>query len=225
MKLFSVQMALFTKEEIKKPNLIYDTVNEKTGNIFTDMPIMMKLPSDVPSEIPRVQAKSEDSVYSLNVSLSRVDFFINPSIEAEVEPEDMFKNYKGRLEKYYKAVTSAIDITRVGVVLSLYEEEEDNVKRIFDKYSPEKYVSAYSEITYRTNLQSMSNNMIINNIKQIESGEMHNQRLNIYRKGIMIELDTNNIEVEGKVLTNEEVSKILTLAADKIKNKAVKELI
>ena len=225
MKLISIQIALFTEKSISRPDLVYNNINEKLGDIFNDMPMIVNLPADVPADVPRVQAKSENGNFSLNVSLNRVDFFVNPEVDLQLSPDDALKIYKSKLEKYYKSVTSALNIIRVGVILTLFEQTESNVKQIFEKYCTEKYTLGYSEITYRTNEQTMYNNLLINNIKLVESGEMHHKNAGFSGKGVLVQLDTNNIPQIQKRLNNEEISDIFGLAIEKIKPKAVKELI
>lgn len=77
MKLISMQVALFTIDLISRPDLLFNNINGRLGNIFDSMPMILDLPLDVPAEIPVVQAKSSNDVFAMNVSRKRIDLFIN----------------------------------------------------------------------------------------------------------------------------------------------------
>ena len=65
MKLISIQIALFSAEQVFRPDLLMNAINEKLGNILDDMPTILNIPVDVPADIPIVQAKSQNKIYAL----------------------------------------------------------------------------------------------------------------------------------------------------------------
>lgn len=90
MKLLSIQVALFLLNQISRPDLLMNTINEKIGNILDEMPNILNIPIDVPVDVPIAQVKSSDKVFGLNVSRNRVDLFINPNYSREDSILDVF---------------------------------------------------------------------------------------------------------------------------------------
>lgn len=223
MKLISCQVALFAMEKIKRPDLLLNEINAKLSNIFDAMPMILNLPEDIPDEIPVVQAKSNNGKYILNITRKRVDFIVNIEYQQEGNPIDVCKKMEGMIERYYYSVLNSIDIIRVGMVHTLFEENENNTKVIFDNYLKKAYPSGCSEVSIRTNYQNLIKGMTCNNIFNIEAGEL--QADAEPHKGIIIQFDTNNIpDIEVK-LKPEMVKDIVKMAYNKLKTGALKELI
>ena len=223
MKVLSIQMALFTRDLISRQDLVMSGINEKTGKIFNAMPNIMNLPLDAPPEIPLVQVVSTDGMYNLNVSRNRVDLTISPKYEREDAPADLFKEYKILLEKYYKSVFSAMDLIRVGVVITLFHEASNNVEAVFDRGIKESFSTDCVEASYRINKQNLYKGFVYNNIKSVQAGEVHVN--NAVHKGVLIQLDTNNVPDSNKVISNEDISHLLAKVSEKIKVGQLKELI
>lgn len=225
MKLFSIQVALFYKELLPRPDLLFNVVNEKLGKIFDTPPqIMMNLPVELPADIPAVQATSTNRVYALNVARSRIDLIITPDFMKMVDiPSDVFKQYRQLIEKYCKCVMGEGEIIRMGLIQSLFEEASDNTKRIYEKCFKEKYELGCVEANYRINAQTQSKGVVYNNIKIVEAGDLHvNEQV---CKGIIITLDTNNAVNNPPDFSSDTVNTILTVSANKIKPNAMKEMI
>lgn len=222
MKLISTQIALFSQNMIERPDLILGIVNEKLGGILDDMPNILNLPLNAPAEIPLVQAKSKDGVYLLNISRNRVDFIINPQYSNSDSPYVTLKNNKVLIEKYYKAISTNIAVIRVGVIHTLFEPVENNVKSVFDKYIKEPYSIGSVEVNFRNNKQTMLKGYTINNIRTIEAGELQTGQ-NSY-SGVIFQFDTNNVPNDNSI-TVEFISSIYNHAANKIKDNVVKEMI
>lgn len=222
MKIISIQMALFSAELISRPDLLMNDVNERIGKVFDAMPMVMNLPPDVPSDIPLVQARSTNRVYSLNISRGRVDLTINPDYYAEKTPSDVMKEYKTLIGKYYKAVLNALKVVRVGVVLTLFEPVEENVRVVYEKYLKEPF-SGESEVTVRINKQTLSKGLVYNNIRNVQAADLHVGNESI--TGVVIQLDTNNVPNNDLMLTAENISDIFGHATNKVKQRALKELI
>lgn len=223
MKLLSIQTALFSEELIGRPDLLMTEVNSKLGSVFDAMPNIINLPPVVPADIPIVQTKSTNEIYALNVSRNRIDLIISPPYERENTPSEFFKEYKPVIEKYSKAVLNSINLIRIGVILTLFQDSDDNTKTIYDKYLSVPYSTNCVEINLRMNKQNLHKGIVYNNIAIVEAGELNVG--DIAHKGIIIQLDTNNAPETDKRINYEIVSTALTQVAGKIKPMALKELI
>lgn len=223
MKLLSMQFALFTSEKIERPDLLKDEINDKIGKKLNGMPTILDLPQDIPPEIPVVQIKSSDNIFALNVSRSRVDFFINPPYGSGNLPHDTFKEYRTVIDKYFKVVYNSTKVNRVGVIFTLFEPEQENVSKIFETFLVEKYLSSNNEVSIRTNCQRLNKGIVYNNVRTIEAAEIHVDGCK--QKGVIIQFDTNNVPLENDTLTVENMSDIVEFAIGNIKTKVLKELI
>ena len=223
MKLLSIQIALFTKEILSRPDLILTDVNSKLGSIFDAMPNILNLPPEVPAEIPLVQARSTNGLYALNVSRNRVDFMISPQYEEDILPSELFKKYRPQMDKYCKSVINITDLVRIGVIITLFHETENNIMAIYDKYLNIPYSNDCTEINLRTNRQKLIKGIVYNNIKTVQAAELHVGDIN--HTGVIIQVDTNNIPEKDKEISENEIVNMLNQVAGKIKPGEIKELI
>lgn len=222
MKLVSMQIALFSSELIARPDLLMNEVNDRLGKIFDAMPMILNLPPDVPAEIPLAQIKSTDNIYALNIARNRTDFIISPNYQEDRLPHDAYKQYKAVIEKFYKAIVGSIAVKRVGVIFTLFEAAEDNVRPIYDKYLKENFPAGAAEAMIRTNQQTMNKGIVYNNIRNVQSANLHVGK-DLY-KGVIIQLDTNNVPTD-EVIPVDTVAAVVAYASNKLKVGTVKELI
>lgn len=223
MKLLSVQIALFSSELINRPDLLMNEVNSRLGMIFDAMPNILNLPPEVPAEIPLVQTQSTNGVFTLNVSRNRIDFIISPEFYKESTPYDIIKEYKYLIEKYCKATLGAIDLVRIGVIMTLFYPIEENVKAVYEHYFCDTFSTNCAEIKFSLNKQNLIKGHIYNNIKTVEAIELHIGE--IIQKGVIFQLDTNNIPDNEKLINYDIVNSVISQAIDKIRASAIKELI
>lgn len=223
MKLLSVQVALFSEELINRPDLLMTEVNSRLGSIFDAMPNIINLPPIVPAEIPIVQTKSTNEIYALNVSRNRIDLMITPPYERENTPSELFNEYKSVIEKYCKTVLNSIKLIRIGIILTLFQDFDDNTRAVFEKYLCAPYSTNYVEVNLRMNRQSLHKGIVYNNIRTVEAGELYIG--NATTKGVILQLDTNNASETDKQINYDIISTVLSQAAGKIKPAALKELI
>ena len=57
-KLLNIQIAIFSENEIERPDLILAKINQSMGMIFDAMPIIMNLPKEMPNDMPIAQVSS-----------------------------------------------------------------------------------------------------------------------------------------------------------------------
>lgn len=185
--------------------------------------MILNLPDDVPAEIPLAQTRSKDNIYALNISRGRIDLIITPIFAEDKTPQEMFKQFKPTVDKYYKTAMKSVPIKRVGIIYTLFEPVETNVQAIFEKYLKEEYRSDSMEVTVHTNSQTLNQGVVYNNIRNVQAAVVHVGEQE--HKGVVIQLDTNNVPTKEVVLTPEMVAKVISHAAAKLKPNAVKELI
>lgn len=223
MKLISMQVALFAQDLVPRPDLLMNEINGKLGNVLDAMPTILNLPSDVPPEIPLAQIHSKDNVFALNISRGRIDLVISPSFQENMSPQDMFKRFKPTIDKYYKTAMQSVPINRIGIIFTLFEPSNSNVRTVFEKYLTERYRPENMEVMIRTNTQTLNQGIVYNNIRNVQAAVVHvgNQE----HTGVIIQLDTNNVPSREAVLSTEMVASVISQAAAKLKPNAIKELI
>jgi len=92
----NIQAVLFFESFAFRNKLaIASKINDAVGHLFDGDPMMLDLAPEAPPEIPRMQLKDSKSIYSLNFSLNRIDFFYN-------EPGKASKKYDSVRDEYLK---------------------------------------------------------------------------------------------------------------------------
>ena len=223
MQLKSIQFAVFTNELIQRPDLLFQSVNSKLNSIIDDMPMIVNLPANIQADLPIVQANSIDKRFAMNVSRTRVDFFINcDETDSNSTPASVFKTNRELFRKYFKAVLEEQSIVRVGLVITMFKPITENVKSIYEKYLTEKYSLGSQEVTLRINDQSLLKGITLNNIRLVQSAVISEANENT--NGVVIQLDINNVPSERQ-LTADFVSAFLGHVAEKVKDSVVQEMI
>ena len=223
MKLLSIQMAVFSEGRIDRPDLLFHAVNEKMGGIINDMPTILNLPTDIPGEIPVVQARSSDGRISVNVSRSRIDLIINFVYESELSPLDALNTQKSLIQKYYKGVLNALAVNRTGFVITMFEPQQSNVKAVFEKYFSEKYTAKFTEASMRVNKQHIRKSVVYNNIRSVEAATITVGEENI--PGVLFQFDINNALVQGRQINEDVLAYVFSQGAECLSPDAVKGMI
>ena len=223
MKLVSIQMAMFANNLIPRPDLLMNKINTKMNNVFDAIPNIINLTMNAPPEIPVAQVTSTNNVYALNISRSRVDLTISPFYYRQETPLQLFEEYKSNIESYYNTILEEITLNRVGMVVTLFHEEDSNIKAIFDKYLIEPYTNDCVEINYRINRQTLEKGVVYNNIRLIQAGEIQIDKK--IAKGVMIQFDVNNVPDQKRVVSKDSILEILSKVQEVVKTGYLKELI
>lgn len=223
MKLLSLQIAIFSKEYIQRPDLLFNEVNDRLGGIINDIPTKINLPSEAPADIPIVQAKSTDNRININVSRSRIDLFFNFEFQDEASPLESFESQKNNIHKFYKAVLKAIFANRIGFIISMFEPKNDNVKSIYEKYFSENYKPQFAEASMRINKQRIRKSVVYNQIRLIEATSINVGIQSI--PGIFFQYDINNVVAQGQELTDDIVSYVIGQGNTLLNPESVKEMI
>lgn len=223
MKLLSAQMAIFSEELIRRPDILFNEVNEKLDGLVNDMPTILNLPPDIPAEIPVVQARTTDGRININVSRSRIDLIINFVFENEQSPLDALNSQKSIIQKFSKSVLNAITANRTGFILTMFEPSANNVKSVFEKYFSEKYTSKFVEASMRINKQNMRKSVVYNNIRSVEAATITVGAENV--SGVLFQFDINNALEQGKRINEDIVSYVIAQGVDNLSPESVKEMV
>jgi len=147
-KLQSFQAAFFSNGFPLENKLDFATKLVAAIKHFDGEPALLPIPSDAPTEIPRIILKSKDTKFICNVSLQRVDLFFNPKTEQEQDFSNLMKSIEGVLKKTVSFFeTSKIKINRAGVSVNLIKDlEEGSNNYLCKKYLKTGLIADSSEL-------------------------------------------------------------------------------
>lgn len=223
MKLLSVQLAIFSKDLIERPDLLFNEINKKIGGVINDIPTILNIPLEAPAEIPVVQAKSIDHQLNLNVSRSRIDFIINFDLESNKSPLEELNFQRSLINKFYQAVLARIIANRAGFIITMFESSSNNVSAIFNKYFKEKYSPNIVESSFRINKQYVKKPVTYNNICSVTATTVTNGTKKL--EGVLFQYDLNNVLEQEKVINEDIISHILMRGTTLLDPKNIKEMI
>lgn len=149
MKVVKIQVALFFKDIVSRPDLLAEEINQKLGNMFDAMPTCMDLPLDAPAEIPVVCRKSTKLPHLLNVSRSRCDLILTPLVE-NTSLSVIEARYNNDFLEYIKVAMKTNEIIRIGIVYTVFQENRKPCEFISDKYFG-GLIKGESELSFRVN--------------------------------------------------------------------------
>lgn len=193
-KILKLQLAIFFDTLQSRPDNLITPINLDMGNLFNAMPHIMPLPIDAPYEIPRVLLRSEDNQYNCNISLSRIDFILNGNYRDETKWPDITKDFMAKVRLFVKSVYSRSNITRFGLIGNFFIPDKQSSKSITKKYLKVDLASA-EEINLRFNKRVSYQDINLNSVTSINTIVIENN--GVAEKGILIELDINNIPIDG----------------------------
>ena len=206
MKVIKIQIALFFKDIISRPDLLAENINQKLGNMFDAMPTCMDLPLDAPAEIPIVYRKSTKLPHLLNVARNRCDLILTPMVENN-SLGVIEARYNNEITEYIKAAMSENDVIRIGIVYTVFQEAEKPCDYISTKYFG-GLIRGENELSFRVNK--------VTNIKGVETNSVFNVSNAIAEtnekkdEGILFIRDINNVvKATGSKLTLKQITNIL----------------
>lgn len=223
MKLINIQVALFFDKYLERPDLFANRVNSRMNNMFDAMPQIVPLPEGAPAEIPTVQMSSTKQDNHFNVSKSRCDLILSPELLSQTSINAAATNLQELVHSYFKSVLDEnIGIIRVGVISTTFDENEDAVHSIVDKYFVSKV--KMKEASLRVNICDNVDGIELNNVLEISDGNLANENLGINQSGIVIRRDINNVPQEGQLLANKNLKAIWKKALSYCTDKKVGEI-
>jgi hypothetical protein len=123
----NIQGVLFIENFAFRNKLdIASKINEAVNNLFDGDPIMLDLPPEAPLEIPRIQLKDSKTMFSLNFSPTRIDFFYNERGKPEKTLDILSDDYLKYLFNIVKLIKGEyhLGVPRIALVLKTLNEVE-----------------------------------------------------------------------------------------------------
>ena len=188
--LTGLQVALFFKDRVERPDQIATNVNDALGNAFDRMPTVIPVPEEAPVEIPVVMMTSSKLPYQLNFSRMRVDLILPHAgpVERGIDQRDDFVEFAKKLSE---VITQEIKIVRVGVIAHCYHQVDNVVSYINKKFAKKSIPSKADEITIHYNIKKEKKGILTNNLVTIQEQNFTNGS-DIFMKGVYFLFDKNN---------------------------------
>lgn len=222
MKCMSLQIATFWKDGLNNPELFANRVNLSMDNLFNDMIETMNVPEEIPVDIPIVQKCSIDKQYILNIARKRCDFIINNNILSTGEIGGTLQRNNDLVIKYLNSILNEKELVRVGVIITGFEENNDAIKLIVNKYfnTDNKNIK---EIGFRINVKEKLKDLELNSIIDVSHGELINEQLGLTKYGLVIQRDINNVHSDVPI-SKTNIMDIWKFAITKCTNKGMGEI-
>lgn len=214
-----LQLALFFRNTLDRPDEKYSSLNKKMNNLFNAPPTILPLPEDAPSNIPMVQLSSEDKKYSSNISKKRADLFLNPNPNDNLD--SILKDFYIKSENFIDFFVNFCRINRMGFIADNFMFEKNSLKKINDKYF-KKDLSKSHELKIRFNERNSLNGIEYNNITEISNVTANVD--NSKKKGILIHKDLNNVQIND-YLNKNDLMKLFESFSENLSDEKIRELI
>lgn len=139
----NIKVVLFTPKIIlSKPIEIANHFmsNVSIGDLYNGQPMILPIPQDAPSEIPRIILKNTDGSFICNISQDRVDFTFNRK-GSNASLDDESKKFLNYLIGHIDVINNnlKLSVARVGIVVSLLLPlKESSNKFISEKFLKER---------------------------------------------------------------------------------------
>ena len=205
MEIVRIQLAIFFKHLISRPDHLAKRIDEKLGGIFDAMPEIIGLPMDAPPEIPIVRCNSTKFPYELSIARNRCDFFIKPQQENR-DLEIIELRYSKYISNVIESSISDNEITRIGIVYSAFEEQATPCDFISYKYFGST-VSRANELSFRMNREKQLNGIKINNILKVENATR--KKDNVVGVAYTRDINSSRLSETKKSLTKRQIASIL----------------
>lgn len=220
MKPVKLQLALFFRNTLDRPDEKYSSLNKKMNNLFNAPPTILPLPDDAPSNIPMVQLSSEDKKYNANISKKRADLFLNPNPE-DGNLDSILKDFHIKSENFIDFFVNFCRINRMGFISDNFISEINSIKKINDKYF-KKDLSKSIELKIRFNERDSSHGVEYNHITEISNVTANID--NSKKEGILIHKDLNNVQINNYFNKND-LMKLFENFSKNLSNEKIRELI
>ena len=206
MNVIKIQIVLFLKNLINRPDLLAEHINDKMGGLFDAMPMCLDLPMDAPAEIPVVSRKSTRLPHVLNISRNRCDLVLTPNIENS-SLSVIEARYSDEIDSFIKATLANNSLVRIGVVYTVFEEIAKPCDVISQKYFGGS-IKGESELSFRVNKVTNIKGIEVNNVFNVSNATAETNGET--REGIVYIRDVNNVVGAANTqLTPKQINSIL----------------
>ena len=206
MKVINLQVALFFKDIVSRPDLLAENINKRLGNMFDAMPACIDLPIEAPAEIPIVYRKSTKLPHTLNVARNRCDLFFTPMVEND-SLGVIEARYNNEIIEYIKATMEENNVIRIGLVYTVFQEAENPCDYISAKYFG-GHIKGESELSFRVNRIMKIKGIEVNSVLNISNAIAETEGKK--EEGILFVRDINNaVKTTSSDLTLKQIVSIL----------------
>ncbi len=177
----------------------------KSLSILDGDPLIMPIPDDAPSDIPRIILRSKNEEYSLIVAPQRIDFFYGNKEQGN----RLYNEFTQETLKTIKIIEEIVmqkfsaSINRLGLIVDMSLEKDDGIKYILSYFGkPFKYKEKLLEGQIHMFNKETIDGFSINNWIRIIAQKHDKNKTNV-----LISNDINTIIEDGKSYTNDEINK------------------
>ncbi|WP_415906559.1 hypothetical protein ACMXYX_04920 [Neptuniibacter sp. QD72_48] len=203
-RIIGLQFAFFLRDIVNRPDQEFGDLNAQLMNVFDGMPQILPIPPELPAEVPVIMLRSENSIYSCNISRSRIDFFLNRKND-DVSNLEMLKDFNLKVAGLTKYILDKQEVIRFGMVARYFHSDPNALTTLQNKFFTQA-VDGTCELSLRFNKKSDAFGYKINDIHEISSAKIDQN--NHESQGILIQRDINNDLLAGKHLDYETLSKL-----------------
>lgn len=220
-QIISLQLALFFKDIVNRPDVEFKDINENMFNIFDAVPSILPLPKELPTDVPMITQRSENNQYVCNIARSRIDLIFQ-RIDGEKSNAEILKDFNSKVNGFAKYIDKKQDLVRFGLVARYFHEDEKAIETIKNKYFS-NLPESLRELSFRYNRNSEHLKYKINDIVEINTATIKIGGKE--QSGILINRDINNIPENGKLFTHKELLGMSEKYAERLSEKDVEELL
>ncbi len=225
MNLVALQIALFLSSKESRPDKLVDFFNSQMGGVFDDIPNILRLPENVPDGIPIVQMSSENGKHQLHLSRERFDYFI--SFPCQPQDDKIYSGVDLVTESivfgFVKATLEKYKTSRLGCLGTVFINDANSIQRIGNKYFRDVEIKNCTELSIRLNRITKLKKRDINNVLSINNVNISANQESF--PGVWVQYDVNNIPIEGRDLTEAEISTIWKHFTEMMSEESIKKVI
>jgi len=218
-RLSSIQFTIFTPGLLFIPSKILGFVLTKWGELFDAAPVSMPLPSESPSEIPRIILQSSDGRSKLELAPSRANmFWLRQADTDEIKAEDFLGLATNLLWEYTATVNGKVG--RIAVVLNRYVKHENPGEFLAQHFCKDKWQTAPFNRPESFEIHAhkryvLNNQFNINSWVRCKTGLI---KLPDQQKIILVEQDINTFpeEMETREFSNGQIKEFCKIGLNEL---------
>ena len=218
-RLSSIQFTIFTPGLLFIPSKILGFVLTKWSQLFDAAPVSMPLPSEVPSEIPRIILQSSDGHYKLELAPSRANmFWLRQADTDEIKAEDFLGLATNLLCEYTAIVNGKVG--RIAMVLNRYVKHENPGVFLAQHFCKDKWQTAPFSRPESFEIHAhkryvLNNQFNINSWVRCKTGLI---KLPDQQKIILVEQDINTFpeETETREFSNGQIKEFCKIGLNEL---------
>lgn len=178
---------------------------KKSLSMLDGDPLLMPIPDDAPSDIPRIILRSKTQEYALNVAPQRIDFFYNN----KQKNSRLYGDFTREILKTVKTIEDIVmqkfsaSINRLGLIIDMSLKKDDPIKYMLNCFNKSfKYKDALLEAQIHMYNKETVDGFNLNNWIRIIAQKHDKNKTNV-----IVSNDINTIIEDKKSYTNEEINK------------------